>query len=92
MFAAFAKATRIFQQKVLMYLPYFRIEILMSHQVTTSLSFEQLGPGFIDPRRVQQHSFVEIDCEIFTTAIPSFLLVQEGQTSVSGERMCTRTG
>ena len=27
-----------------MYLPYFKIEIIMSHKLTTSLSFEQLGP------------------------------------------------
>ena len=33
--------------------------------------------------------FVEIDCEIFSTAILSLLLIQEGQLSVSGERMCT---
>ena len=38
---------------------------------------------------LQQHSFVEIDHEIFSTVIPSFPLIQEGQLSVSGERMCT---
>ena len=37
----------------------------------------------------QQHQFVEIDHEIFSTVILSFLLIQEGQLSVSGERMCT---
>ena len=31
----------------------------------------------------------EIDCEIFSTVILSLLLIQEGQLSVSGERMCT---
>ena len=36
-----------------------------------------------------QHSFVEIDHEIFSTVILSFPLIQEGQLSVSGERMCT---
>ena len=36
-----------------------------------------------------QHSFVEIDHEIFSTVILSLLLIQEGQLSVSGERMCT---
>ena len=41
------------------------------------------------PRRGQQHSFVEIDHEIFSTVILSLLLIQEGQLSVSGERMCT---
>ena len=38
--------------------------------------------------RGRQHSFVEIDHEIFSTVIPS-LPIQEGQLSVSGERMCT---
>ena len=47
-----------------------------------------VGCGF-NPRRGWQHSFVEIDHEIFSTVIPSLLLIQEGQLSVSGERMCT---
>ena len=42
-----------------------------------------------DPRRGRQHSFVEIDHEIFSTVILSLPLIQEGQLSVSGERMCT---
>ena len=33
--------------------------------------------------------FVEIDREIFSTVILSLPLIQEGQLSVSGERMCT---
>ena len=39
--------------------------------------------------RGRQHSFVEIDHEIFSTVILSLLLIQEGQLSVSGERVCT---
>ena len=46
------------------------------------------GRGF-NPRRGRQHSFVEIDREIFSTVILSLPLIQEGQLSVSGERMCT---
>ena len=46
------------------------------------------GRGF-DPRRGRQHSFVEVDHEIFSKVILSLLLIQEGQFSVSGERMCT---
>ena len=46
------------------------------------------GRGF-DPRRGRQHSFVEIDHEIFSTVILSLPLIQEGQLSVSGEKMCT---
>ena len=34
-------------------------------------------------------SFVEIDHEIFSMVILSLPLIQEGQLSVSGERMCT---
>ena len=46
------------------------------------------GRGF-NPRRGRQHSFVEIDYEIFSTVILFLPLIQEGQLSVSGERMCT---
>ena len=34
-------------------------------------------------------TFVEIDHEIFSTVILSLPLIQEGQLSVSGERLCT---
>ena len=44
------------------------------------------GRGF-NPCRGRQHSFVEIDHEIFSTVILSLPLIQEGQLSVSGERM-----
>ena len=65
--------------------------------ITVSASVAQLdapsdwrpgGRGF-NPRRGRQHSFVEIDHEIFSTVILSLPLIQEGQLSVSGERMCT---
>ena len=46
------------------------------------------GRGF-NPRRGRQHSFVEIDHEIFSTVILSLPVIQEGQLSVSGKRMCT---
>ena len=46
------------------------------------------GRGF-NPRRGRQHSFVETDYAIFSTVILSLPLIQEGQLSVSGERMCT---
>ena len=46
------------------------------------------GRGF-NPCRGRQHSFVEIDHEIFSTVILSLPLIQKGQLSVSGERMCT---
>ena len=34
-------------------------------------------------------NILEIDHEIFSTVIPSLQLIQKGQLSVSGERMCT---
>ena len=40
-----------------------------------------------DPHRVRQHSFVEIDHEIFSTVILSLLLNQEGQLLVSGSQV-----
>ena len=46
------------------------------------------GRGF-NPYRGRQHSFVEIDHEIFSTVVLSLPLIQEGQLSVSSERMCT---
>ena len=46
------------------------------------------GRGF-NPRRVRQQSFVEIDREIVSTVILFLPLIQEGQLSVSGKRMCT---
>ena len=46
------------------------------------------GRGF-NPHRGRQHSLVEIDHEIFSTVILSLPLIQEGQLSVSDERMCT---
>ena len=39
------------------------------------------------PRRDLQHSFVEIDHEIFSMVILSLPLIHEGLLSVSGERM-----
>ena len=47
------------------------------------------GGHAFNPRRGRQHSFVEIDHEIFSRVILSLPLIQEGQLSVSGGRMCT---
>ena len=47
------------------------------------------GSRGFNPRRGRQHSFVEIDHEIFSMVILSLPLIQEEQLSVSGERMCT---
>ena len=45
------------------------------------------GHGF-DPRGGWQHSFVEIDHEIFSTVILSLPLIREEQLTVSGKTMC----
>ena len=47
------------------------------------------GGRGVNPCRGRQYSFVEIDHEIFSTVILSLPLIQEGQLSVSGKRMCT---
>ena len=73
------------------------VELAMSTRLCLPASVAQLdapsdwrpgGRGF-NPCRGRQHSFVEIDHEIFSTVIFSLPLIQEGQLSVSGERMCT---
>ena len=71
-------------------------ETQFSHYKSIGASVAQLdapsdwrpgGHGF-NPRRGRQHSFVEIGYEIFSTVILSLPLIQEGQLSVSGERLC----
>ena len=57
-------------------------------QLDTLSDWRPGGCGF-NPRQGGQHSFTEIDHEIFSTVILSLPLIQEGQLSVSGERMCT---
>ena len=47
--------------------------------------------GF-DPRLVRQHSFIEIDHEIFSTVILSLPLILEGQLTVSGKKNVHNTG
>ena len=39
--------------------------------------------------KVSCQNFVEVDHEIFSMAVLSLPLIQEGQLSVSGKRMCT---
>ena len=53
-----------------------------------ALSNWRPGGGGFNPRRGRQHSFMEIDHEVFSTVILSLPLIQEGQLSVSGEIMC----
>ena len=46
-------------------------------------------PKLLTSAHAMSETFVEIDHEIFSTVILSLPLIQEGQLSVSGERMCT---
>ena len=73
-----------------------RQEILLSnHEMPASVaqldapSDWRPGGRRFNPRRGRQHSFVEIDHEIFSMVILSHPLIQEGELSVSGVRMCT---
>ena len=61
-----------------------------------SASVAQLDERLTDDQEVggsnpagQQQSFVEIEHEIVSMVILSLPLVQEGQLSVSGKRLCT---
>ena len=73
------------------------IRLMWLAKIQISLCLAQLDapsnwrPGFrgFNPRRGRQYSFVESDHEIFSMVILSLLLIQEGQLSVSGKRMCT---
>ena len=67
---------------------FFRGEPASVAQLDAPSDWRPGGRGF-NPRRGRQHSFVEIDHEIFSTVILSLPRIQEGQLSVSGERMCT---
>ena len=69
------------------YLPWYQMPASVA-QLDAPSDWRPRGRGF-NPRRGQQHSFVEIDHEIFSMVILSLPLIQEGQLSVSGERMCT---
>ena len=49
----------------------------------------EIGRLRVQPSPGRQHSFVEIDQEIFSIVILSLQLIQEGKLSVSGEYLCT---
>ena len=54
-----------------------KLFIRVSAQLDAPSDWRPGGRGF-NPRRGRQHSFVEIDHEIFSTVILSLLLIQEG--------------
>ena len=61
----------------------------LNHNIPASVAQLEARRSRVQPCRGRQHSSVEIDHEIFSTVILSLPLIQEGQLSVSGERMCT---
>ena len=61
---------------------------MASWHVTASWS----GSPGLDPCRIWQHISMAIDYEIIAVVILSLPLIQDGQLSVCGERMCTNTG
>ena len=73
------------------------LNVIFTDIVRISASVAQLdapsdwrpGGRGLNPHRGWQHSFVEIDHEIVSMVILSLPLIQEGQLSVSGDRMCT---
>ena len=83
------KLLTCFQKKILAFMAYLMIKMPASvAQLDAPSDWRPGGRGF-KSRRGRQHSFVEIDHEIFSTVILSLPLIQEGHLSVSGERMCT---
>ena len=81
-----------FTDKMQVFIPYFtNKQAGMGGSVECASDWWSGGCGFqLPPLPSRQHSFVEIDHEIFSTITLSLLLIQEGQWSVSDERMCTK--
>ena len=72
----------------------YKIMILLNNSLASVAQLDapsdwRPGGRWFNPLRGRQHSFMEIDHEIFSMVILSLLLIQEGQLSVSGKRMCT---
>ena len=66
----------------------FQVHLASVAQLDAPSDWRPGGRGF-NPHQGWQHSFVEIDHEIFSMVILSLPLIQDGQLSVSGRRMCT---
>ena len=78
---------QILRVSIMWYVPQMPEGLALVAQLDAHLTGGQKVVG-LTPRD-WQHSFVEIDHEIFSTVILSLHLIQEGQLSASGERMCT---
>ena len=63
----------------------------MNYYTRCPLKWKWAADGRRFDPRVRQHSFVEIGHGIICTAIISLALIQVGQFSITGEKMCTCT-
>ena len=63
----------------------------MIHTVFNSVDKPgSVGQSVTSPIPVRSHTFMEIDCEIISTAILILPLIQEGLLSVTSESMCMK--
>ena len=78
----FAAARAVFEPKIMIFflghLCHVTLVPASVAQLDAPSDWRRGGRGF-NPRRWQQHSFLEIDHEIFSTVILSLPLIQEGQ-------------
>ena len=81
----------IFQISYILYKILYKISSILPASVAQLDAPSDWRPGghTFNPRRGRQHSFVEIDHEIFSKVILTLPLIQEGQLSVLGEIMLT---
>lgn len=83
---------------IIVYFPFVEVRIVVEYCFSLSglVSQSDVCPignqkvaGFDIP--VRHNSFVEIDLEIFSTFFLSLALIQEGDLSVTEERLCPHT-
>ena len=78
---------KIMQEKETIMVVWWKLK-LWSLRITVASTSQTCGQSRVRSS-VRQHSFVEIGHEIISTAILFIPLIQVGQLSVTGERMCT---
>ena len=70
------------------------MQMFLIHAAGLAISIGCASAWYVDGGRfdpsVRQHPCMEIGHEIISTAIHPLLLIQVGQLSVTGERMCTK--
>ena len=87
------KLTRIFtyDYELMRFLCIFQFKYMqhLNSCLSITLDYAWYADGRGLGSQVRQHSFVEFGHAKISTAILSFPLIQEGQLSVTGDRMCT---